>query len=135
MAWPFPTYLSIVISCCYLITKLCLTPCDPMDWTVVHQTPLTMGFLRQKYWRGLPFPPPEDLPNPEIEPESPALAGGFFTTQPPGKPMANICIYEIITTIIMMNPRVNFFPFVLSYSHLYLVITPSLRQLYKWNHM
>ena len=104
-------------------------------WTAAYQAPLSMGFLRQKYWRGLPFPSPEDLPNPEIEPESPALAGGFFTTQPPGKPMANICIYEIITTIIMMNPRVNFFPFVLSYSHLYLVITPSLRQLYKWNHM
>ena len=65
MAWPFPTYLSIVISCCYLITKLCLTPCDPMDWTVVHQTPLSMGFLRQKYWSGLSFSSPGPLPEPE----------------------------------------------------------------------
>ena len=45
-----------------------------------------MGFLRQEYWRGLPFPPPGDLPDPGIEPTSPALAGGFFTTVPPGKP-------------------------------------------------
>uniref|UniRef100_A0AAA9RW77 STRA6-like n=1 Tax=Bos taurus TaxID=9913 RepID=A0AAA9RW77_BOVIN len=105
-----------------------------IPWTSAHQAPLSMGFLRQEYWRGLPFPSPEDLPNPETEPASPVLAGGFFTTQPPGKPMANVYIYEIITTIIMMNPGVNFFPFVLSSSHLYLVITPSLRQLYKWNH-
>ena len=45
-----------------------------------------MGFSRQEYWSGLPFPSPEDLPNPGIEPTSPALAAGFFTTEPPGKP-------------------------------------------------
>ena len=49
--------------------------------------------------------------------------------------MANVYIYEIITTVMLVNPRVNFIPFVLSSSHLCLVITPSLRQLYKWNHM
>ena len=43
-----------------------------------------MGFPRQKYWSGFPFPPPGDLPDPGIEPMSPALAGGFFTTEPPG---------------------------------------------------
>ena len=46
-----------------------------------------MGFLRQEQWSGLPFPSPEVLPNPGIEPVSlmsPALAGGFFTTEPPG---------------------------------------------------
>ena len=47
-----------------------------------------MGFSRQEYWSGLPFPSPEDLPNPGIELASPALAGGFFTTEPPGKPKA-----------------------------------------------
>ena len=46
-----------------------------------------MGFPRQEYWNGLPFPPPGDLPNPGIEPTSPALAGGFFTTKPTGKPV------------------------------------------------
>ena len=46
-----------------------------------------MGFSRQEYWSGLPFPSPEDLPNPGIESTSPALADGFFTTEPPGKPI------------------------------------------------
>ena len=54
-------------------------------WTAARQAPLSMGFSRQEYWSGLPFPPPGDLPNSEIEPESPVLAGGFFTTEPPGK--------------------------------------------------
>ena len=54
-------------------------------WTVAHQAPLTMEFSRQEYWSGLPFPTPGDLPNPGINPESPALAGGFFTAVPPGK--------------------------------------------------
>ena len=45
-----------------------------------------MEFSRQECWSGLLFPSPEDLPNPGIEPMSPALAGGFFTTEPPGQP-------------------------------------------------
>ena len=45
-----------------------------------------MGFPRQEYWSGLPFPSPGDLPDPGIEPFSPALAGRFFTAEPPGKP-------------------------------------------------
>ena len=56
-------------------------------WTVTHQAPLSMGFPRQEYWSGLPFPPPGDPPAPGIEPASPALAGGFFTSEPPGKPI------------------------------------------------
>ena len=55
-------------------------------WTVAHQAPLSMGFSRQEYWSGVPFPPPGHLPNPGIEPsfpESPALAGRFFTTESP----------------------------------------------------
>ena len=54
--------------------------------TVACQAPLSMGFSRQEYWSGLPFPSPGDLSDPGIEPVSPALAGGFFTTEPPGKP-------------------------------------------------
>ena len=52
-------------------------------WTVAHQTPLSMGFSRQEYWSGVPFPSPGDLSNPGIEPASlvsPALASGFFIT-------------------------------------------------------
>ena len=60
-------------------------------WIVTWQTPLSMGFSRQEYWGGLPFPSPGDLPNPEIKPTSPALAGGFFTTEPPGKHQESTC--------------------------------------------
>ena len=49
-------------------------------WTVAHQASLSIGFPSQEYWNGLPYPSPGDLPNPGIEPMSPALAGGFFTT-------------------------------------------------------
>ena len=54
-------------------------------WTVVHQAPLTMEFPRKDYWSGLPLPPPGDLSKPGMEPMSFALAGGFFTTEPPGE--------------------------------------------------
>ena len=59
-------------------------------WTVSCQAPLSMGFSRQKYWSGLPFSLLGDLPNPGIEPASPALAGRFFTTEPPGRPNATL---------------------------------------------
>ena len=71
-----------------LVAKLC-----PTLWvssTVGLQVPLSVGFLRQECWSGLLFPSPGDLPNPGIEPvslESPALAGGFFTTESLWKPI------------------------------------------------
>ena len=55
-------------------------------WTVDCQASLSMGFPRQEYWSGVPFPIPGDLPDPAIKstsPVSPVLAGGFFTTEPP----------------------------------------------------
>ena len=55
-------------------------------WTTAHQASLSMGFPRLEQWNGLPFLSPGDLPDPGIEPKSPALADGFFTTEPPGKP-------------------------------------------------
>ena len=60
-------------------------------WTVACQAPLSMEFSRQEYWSGLPFSIPGDLSDPGIKLKSPALAGGFFTTMPPGKPHY-ICI-------------------------------------------
>ena len=57
-------------------------------WTVVHQAPLPIRFFQQEYWSGLPYPSPEDIPVPGIIPASlvsPASAGGFFTSVPPGK--------------------------------------------------
>ena len=65
---------------------LCPTLCD--QWTVACQAPLSMGFYGQEYCSGLPFPPPGDLPHPGIghlSPVTPVSAGGFFTTEPPGK--------------------------------------------------
>ena len=72
--------------CCCLVAKSCLTL--SVTQTVACQVPLSMGFPRQEYWSGLPFPSSGNLPDPGIEPmstASPALAGGFFTTEPPGK--------------------------------------------------
>ena len=56
------------------------------QWTVACQAPLSMGFPRQEYWSGLPFPSPGDLPDPGIKPASAALAGGFFTIEQSRKP-------------------------------------------------
>ena len=55
-------------------------------WTVAYQAPLSMGFSRQEYWSGLPFPSPGDLPNLGIEPGSPALQTDALLSEPPGKP-------------------------------------------------
>ena len=68
-----------------------MRPTFATSWTVDFQVPLFMGFPRQEYWSGLPFPPPGDVPNPEIRPSSSALAGEFFITEPPGKPMFSHC--------------------------------------------
>ena len=54
-------------------------------WTVACQAPLSMEFPREGYWSELPFPSPGGLPDSGIEPTAPALAGGFFTTELPGK--------------------------------------------------
>ena len=54
-------------------------------WTVAYQAPPSMGFSRQGYWSGLPFPSPGDLPNPGIEPWSPAFQADTLTSEPPGK--------------------------------------------------
>ena len=76
------------------ISLLSMFSCSVMSnsfatpWTAACQPPLSMRFSRQEYWSGLPFPSPEDLPNPGIEPTSHALnciTGGFFTPEPPEK--------------------------------------------------
>ena len=52
-------------------------------WTIAHQAPPSMGFSRQEYWSGLPFPSPGDLPDPGIKPRSPALQADTLTSAPP----------------------------------------------------
>ena len=73
--------------CVHARTQSCPALCDPLDCSLLGSS--VHGIARQEYWSGWPFPPPGDLPDPGIEPgslASPALAGGFFTTMPPGKP-------------------------------------------------
>ena len=65
-----------LLSCVHL----CATP-----WSVAYQAPPSMGLSRQEYWSGLPFPPPGDLPDPGIEPRSPALQADTLLSEPPGK--------------------------------------------------
>ena len=81
-----PHRLWYSLSVCVLICVLLFA----IPWTVARHTPLSMEFSRQEYWSRLPFPIAGDLPNPGIEPTSlasPAWAGRFFTTAPPGKPL------------------------------------------------
>ena len=82
---PGETQDDFFIICAFVHVQLlqsCLIICDPVDC----QAPLSMGILQQEYWSGLPCPPPGDLPDPGIKPVSPALTGGFFTTEPLQKP-------------------------------------------------
>ena len=68
-----------------------------MPWTAAHQALLSMEFSRQEHWSELPFPAAGNLPDPGIEPVSAALAGGFFITEPPGKP----------SSIVYLSPKSN----------------------------
>ena len=69
-----------------LVTQLCLTLCHPMDCNLPG-LPLSMEVSRQEYCSGLPFPSPGDLPDPGIEPQSPALQGDSLLSEPQGKPL------------------------------------------------
>ena len=68
--------------------RLFVTP-----WTVAYQAPPSMGFSRQECWSGLPFPSPGDLPDPGIEPGSPALQADALPSEPPGKPIVTCIKY------------------------------------------
>ena len=75
---------------------MCACSVFAAPWTVVFQAPVSLGFSRQEYWDRLPFPTSSDLPDPGIRPASvasPALAGRFFITVPPGKPH----VYKLVS--------------------------------------
>ena len=74
--------------CCCSVAKSCSTFCDPMDSNLPGSS-LSMEFSWQEYWSEFPFPSPGILPDPGIEPVSPALGGRFFNSEPPGKPKFN----------------------------------------------
>ena len=104
---------NIISHCaCVLVTQSCPTLCDP--WTVACQAPLSMEFSRQEYWSGLPCPSPGDLPDPGIEPRSPALQAESLPFELPRKPSGKckliICHYILIT---VSNSIITFY-----FSHL-----------------
>ena len=68
------------------VKLLCRVRLFATPWTVAYQAPPSMGFSRQEYWSGLPFPSSGDLPDPGIEPGSPAFQADALTFEPPGKP-------------------------------------------------
>ena len=76
-------HYQFVYLCTELLSSANFKKIFATPWTLARQAPLFMGFSRQEYWGGLPCPPPGDLPDPGIEPASPARTGGFFTTEPP----------------------------------------------------
>ena len=121
---------SLLLFYYYQFLPLCLVKCKvkllshlqlfATSWTVAYQAPLSMGFSRQEYWSGLPFPSLGDLPNPGIKPVSPALQADTLPSEPPG----NVCFMYLgdpilvayVFTIVMYSwidplicvPRVSF---------------------------
>ena len=76
------------VQCCCLAAKqqcCCLSDSFATPWTTACQASLSMGFTKQEYWNGLPFPSPGDLPNPGIKPGSPALLANSLPSEPPVK--------------------------------------------------
>ena len=80
------------------VAQSCPTLCYPMD-SSLHQDPPSMGFSRQEYWSGLPFPSPGNLPDPGIEPRSPALLTDALPSEPPGN------IYSDFQTVPQMHKK------------------------------
>ena len=107
---PLQVLLLLTGACVLTHVQLSATP-----WTVAHQAALSMEFSRQEHWSGLPFPPPGDLPDPGIEPVfpvSPAVTGGFFTTEPSGKPSEMVLIskkihFPLFGKILSLHPIDN----------------------------
>ena len=86
---------SIAVMCVHA-QSLSRVQLSVIPWSVAHQAPLTVEFSKQKYWSGLPFPSPGELPDPGIKPASPALASGLFTTEPPGKQKSCTLFFYIL---------------------------------------
>ena len=85
-------------------------------WTVTYKAPPSMGFSRQEQWSGLPFPSPEDLPDPGIKPESPALWADALPSEPPGK--SNAGLEEAQAGIKITRRNINNLRYVLDYCQL-----------------
>ena len=84
---PWGTHMSVSVCVCVCVCVCMLSHVQlfATPWTIAHQDPQSMGFFRQEYWSGLPFPIPSYRPAPGVKPVSPALVSRFFTPWPPGK--------------------------------------------------
>ena len=82
-----------------LVAQLCLTRCDPMD-CIAHKAPLSKEFSRQEFWSGLTFSSPGDLPNPRMEPGSPALQADSLPSESPGMPLIIILISYFLNSLL-----------------------------------
>ena len=86
---PLNVYMLLLLLSHFSRVRLCVTP-----EMAAHQAPPSLGFSRQEYWSGLPFPSPGDLPNPGIEPRSPALQADALSSEPPGKPFLKVTTFK-----------------------------------------
>ena len=100
-----PCTIKYLICVCVSVAQLYPTLATP--WTVAHQAPLSKGFSRQEYWRGLPFPSPGDLPDPGIEPTFPALQVDSLLSEPTGKPgfQKGICLLAGPLFLTLCKPK------------------------------
>ena len=90
---------TVVTGCVYLCCSvICPTLCDP--WTIARQASPSMGFSRQQYWSGLPFPSPGDLPHLGIESGSPTLQVDFSRFEPPGKPGSLHLALQVVSLLL-----------------------------------
>ena len=80
----------------YIHTSLIRVQLFVIPWTVAHHAPLSMEFSRQEYWSGLPFPSPECLSNPGIEPSSPALQVDSLLSEPPGMYIFTVIYFSVL---------------------------------------
>ena len=94
--------LSLLLWLCHEVKWSRVWLCDP--WTVAYHAPLSMGSSSQEYWSGLPFPSPEDIPDPGIEPRYPSLWADALPSEPPGK--SCLCKYPSIF-FLALKPKVQ----------------------------
>ena len=105
-----------IVLCC-LVAQSCLIFAIP--WTVTCQASLSVGFCRQEYWSGLPFPPPQYLPDPGIKPASPELTGELSTLSYLGMPCNSIVVLKFLFRVhnVMISCTYTFWNEVYSYTH------------------
>ena len=94
------THEDVMTGVCDKVSSLSRVRLFVTPWTVAYQAPPSMGFSRQEYWSGVPFLSPGDLPDPGIEPGSPALQADALPSKPPGKTMTDVLDHCYILLII-----------------------------------